>query len=258
MNNVSYGKRTVIVSKNFRLSSSNAASKPYTKVLPTKTPSKTASRHRFNIDASTVKKFFLTKNDERSYFSPKTWFFWRGIIMYFFIFSVVGHWLEIPYCLSMHALFGIVENDYAVWTDPLYAPYWVYGVGTVIITLIMLPLKMNMLKRRKTMWGACLEFFVIAVVLCAAMETIIGFMINQPDAAGEYPFWNNSILPFNILGQGWLVNDIILGLVAVLYTWVAFPFCQKLMGFASHKVANGIFVGVLIGAVITCVLTYAF
>lgn len=257
MENVSCNKRTVIVSKNFRLGSKGATRTPYTKVLPHRNAkAKTSSKSK--IDISKLKRFFLTKSDETGYFAPKTWFFWRGIIMYFFIFSVVGHWLEIPYCMSMHALFGIVESDYAVWTDPLYAPYWVYGVGTVFVTLMLLPLKMNMLKRRKTMWGACLEFFVLAVVLCAAMETIIGLLINQPDPMGEYPFWNNSVLPFNILGQGWLVNDITLGFVAVAYTWVVFPLCQKLMSFASHKVANGIFIGVLVAFVGICILTYAF
>ena len=75
----------------------------------------------------------LTKEDETAYFEPKTWAFWRGIIMYFFLFSVVGHWMEIPYCLSMDALFGIVDADYAIFLDELYVPYWVYGLSLIHI-----------------------------------------------------------------------------------------------------------------------------
>ncbi len=245
-------KRKVVVSEDVRLGTQSSLAKPYKKVYPQK---KASDRPTHIKDK--LKKFFLTKSDEANYFAPHTWFFWRGVIMYFFIFSVVGHWLEIPYCMSMHALFGIVADDYAVWTDPIYAPYWVYGVGATFLALLMLPFKVNIVKRRKTLWGACLEFFVIAVVLCAAMETIIGLLINQPDATGEYPYWNNAILPFNILGQGWLVNDITLGVVALIYTWVIFPFCQKLMSFASHRTANIIFIATILLFVVICVMTYA-
>ena len=34
-----------------------------------------------------------------------------------------------------------------------------------------------------------------------AMELAKGFLLNQPDAADNYPPWNNSQLPGNLLGQ---------------------------------------------------------
>ncbi len=211
--------------------------------------------------ASKAKRFFsqliLTKADETGYFEPKTWAFWRGIIMYFFLFSVVGHWMEIPYCLSMDALFGIVDSDYAIFLDPLYVPYWVYGAGAAAITILLLPLKIRLVGKRKTMWGAALEFFVMAVVLCAALECVMGWIINQPDALGEYPYWDNSQLPFNILEQAWLVNDIFLGLVTLGYVWFVFPFCQKFMKLIGDKAANGLFWAVIAIFVIICVLSYA-
>lgn len=181
----------------------------------------------------------LTKEDETAYFEPRTWAFWRGIIMYFFLFSVVGHWMEIPYCLSMDALFGIVDADYAIFLDELYVPYWVYGAGAAAITILLLPLKIRLVGRRKTMWGAALEFFVMAVVLCAALECIMGWIVNQPDALGEYPYWDNSQLPLNIFQQAWLVNDIFLGLVTLGYVWFAFPFCQKFCKLIGDKAADG-------------------
>lgn len=204
-----------------------------------------------------LKCFALTKEDETAFYAPKTWAFWRGIIMYLFLFSVVGHWLEIPYCFSMHSLFGIVEPDYAVWSDPLYVPYWVYGIGAAIITLFLLPLKINIVGRRKTMWGAALEFFVIAVVMCAAMECVMGWIINQPDQFGEYPYWDNSVLPLNIFGQAWLVNDIFLGLVSLAYVWLAFPFCQKALSLIGETAANRVFVMVGVMCLFVCLATYA-
>lgn len=208
-----------------------------------------------------AKRFFsqlvLTKEDETGYFEPKTWAFWRGIIMYFFLFSVAGHWMEIPYCLSMDALFGIVDADYAIFLDPLYVPYWVYGAGAAAITILLLPLKIRLVGKRKTMWGAALEFFVMAVVLCAALECIMGWIINQPDQFGEYPYWDNSQLPFNILQQAWLVNDIFLGLVTLGYVWFVFPFCQKFCKLIGDKAANGLFWAVIAFFVIICILSYA-
>ena len=199
----------------------------------------------------------LTKEDETAYFEPKTWAFWRGIIMYFFLFSVVGHWMEIPYCLSMDALFGIVDADYAIFLDELYVPYWVYGAGAAAITILLLPLKIRLVGKRKTMWGAALEFFVMAVVLCAALECIMGWIVNQPDALGEYPYWDNSQLPFNIFQQAWLVNDIFLGLVTLGYVWFVFPFCQKFCKLIGDKAADGLFWAVIAIFVIICVLSYA-
>ena len=203
------------------------------------------------------KDFALTEDDERKYFAPKTWFFWRGIIICFCLFSLVGHWLEIPYCMFMDWAFDVVEDDYDVWTDPLWIPYWVYGFGTVFITLTFFPLKIHIMEQRKTMWGAVIQYFVIAVAACAVLELAFGLMFNQPDATGKYPFWDNSILPFNIFGQAWLVNDVVLGLVSLLYVFFVFPFMQKAFSVIKPRTAHRLFIFVLIFFAFCCVLSYA-
>lgn len=206
---------------------------------------------------SRFKKFLLNEGDELKYFAPKTWFFWRSVIINFFLFSVIGHWMEIPYCSFMDVTFHIVEPDYAIWTDPWYMPYWVYGIGATIITLVLLPLKIHILTKRKTIWGAILEYFVIAVVLCAAMELIIGLIINQPDPiTGKHPFWNNSTLPGNILGQAWIVNDLLLGVISLIYVWLIFPFLQKFYSIIGEKVSNVIFACVILLFIVICLVSY--
>lgn len=97
----------------------------------------------------------------------------------------------------------------------------------------------------------------MAVVLCAALECIMGWIVNQPDALGEYPYWDNSQLPFNIFQQAWLVNDIFLGLVTLGYVWFVFPFCQKFCKLIGDKAADGLFWAVIAIFVIICVLSYA-
>lgn len=198
----------------------------------------------------------FAKQDEIGYFAPRTWAFWRSLIAALCVFSIVGHWLEIPYCIFMEHFFGIVSNDYAVWYDPLYCPYWVYGIGAVVMTLVFEPIKERIVTRRKTLGGALLETFVLATVISMLLELGIGLLINQPDERGVYPFWDNSQLPFNILGQAWLVNDVVIGLVTVLYVWVLYPLLCEAFKKLSPRGANVAFVLVLAAFAVCCLASY--
>lgn len=198
----------------------------------------------------------VARNLEIGYFKPRTWAFWRSLIVCFFVFSIVGHWLEIPYCIFMEHFFGIVSHDYAIWYDPLYKPYWVYGIGAVAMTLVIEPFKERIIQRCSTIRGALLETFVFTTILSMLLELGIGLIINQPDATGTYPFWDNSHLPFNIMGQAWLVNDVIIGLVATLYVWVLYPLVCEAFMHLSPRAANGAFVGVLVIFAVCCVAAY--
>ncbi len=207
-----------------------------------------------------MKKHILykpTKEEEIGYFSPKTWGFWRSVIASFCIFTIVGHWLEIPYCMFMDYFFGIVADDYAVWTDPWYHPYWVYGFGSVAITFLIEPLKESIVKRRRTLAGALLETFITCVTIAAVLELVIGLMINQPDSTGKYPFWDNSGLPLNIFGQAWLVNDIVIGFVAVIYVWVLYPLvCEGFILLKSERKANLVLAIIVIVFLGCCTASY--
>ncbi len=198
----------------------------------------------------------LTKDDEVGYFAPRTWDFWRALIICFCLFSLVGHWLEIPYCLFMGSAFGIVDANYNVWSDPWYHPYWVYGVGAVVVTLAVEPLKEIIIMKRKTLWGALLESFVVLVLLSMVIELVAGWLINQPDAMGAYPYWDNSALPLNIFGQAWLVNDIFIGLAAVVYLWVFYPLVCEGFALLKPKTANIVFVLILIAFALCCIVSY--
>ncbi len=190
------------------------------------------------------------------YFAPKTWAFWRSLIACFFIFAIVGHWLEIPYCLFMDHFFGIVDDGYPVWSDPWYHPYWIYGIGAVIVTLLVEPLKEWIVVRRKTLWGALLQTFAMVTLIAMLTELIMGWLVNQPDAAGNYPFWDNSQLPLNVFGQAWLVNDAVIGFIAVLYVWILYPLVCEGFQKLSVRFANKAFVVVVIGFAACCTASY--
>ncbi len=198
----------------------------------------------------------VTEDDQIGYFAPRNWAFWRSLIVCFCLMCIVGHWLEIPYCFFMDLFFGIVEDTYAVLTDPWYHPYWVYGIGAVLMTLIVEPLKERIILRRHNLGLALLESFVVVVVLSMVIELVVGWLVNQPDAEGVYPYWDNSQLPLNIFGQAWLVNDVAIGLVAMIYVWIIFPLVCEGFSRLRPPVANGAFVFVVAAFIGCCIASY--
>lgn len=172
-------------------------------------------------------------------FAPRAWEFWRALITAFCVCCLIGHWLEAAYCFGMDSLFGIVADDYAIRTDPWLHPYWVYGFGAIGLTFGIEPLRAMLLKHSKTLQGAVSKTFVLSVVLSMLMELGFGLLVNQPDAAGVYPFWDNSDLPLNIFGQAWLVNDLFIGLAGTAYVWLVYPAISALFKQAkSERSAN--------------------
>ena len=91
----------------------------------------------------------LTREDELHGYAPDAFAFWRNLAVYFCVFSVVGHWLEIAYCLFMDVCFGIVDDDSLVWDDPMY-PFLVYGVGVVVCAIALVPLRERLVAKRRT------------------------------------------------------------------------------------------------------------
>jgi uncharacterized membrane protein len=192
---------------------------------------------------------------KKGYFAPFTWAFWRSLLVSFCVFCIVGHLLEFPYCWFMTSI-GVSTSGYALWTDPWFHPYWVYGIGAVVMTLALEPFKDMLFRHRKTTWGALLETFVIMTLLAMVMELVIGLIVNQPDAAGVYPYWDNSHLPLNIMGQAWLVNDVVIGMVAMLYLWVFYPLICEALAHLKPLRSNVAFASVIMGFTALCVTSY--
>ena len=199
---------------------------------------------------------FLSREDELHGWGPRHWQFWRNLAVYFCVFSVVGHWMEIPYCMFNDFFFDIVEDDSLVWDDPMY-PFLVYGFGTLVCTLALVPLKNWLIMRRSSLFAAGLEFYILTVLVCMLMELTMGLLLNQPDpVTGEYPLWNNAVLPGNILGQAWIVNDLLLGGIAMCYTWVVYPLLVKGAGMLSEPAMNTLSAVIVIGFIVLCVTKF--
>ena len=198
----------------------------------------------------------LSEQEGSVLFAPRTWTFWRNNIMCFCVNNILGHCLESLYCKVMDKCFGIVEEDYAIRFDPWYHPYWVYGLGAEAMTLIFEPIKKGVLRRHGSLRGAVLETYAIAVVAAMGMELGFGLLVNRPDEQGNYPYWDNSKLPLNILKQAWLVNDLVMGVVAVAYVWLAYPLFCKGMGRLGERAANAAFAATVGAFAAACTSSY--
>ncbi len=198
----------------------------------------------------------LSEGNRSSLYAPKTWDFWRKNLMCFCANNITGHVLEHVYCDFMDARFGLIEDDYAIKFDPWYHPYWVYGIGGLAMTMLIEPLKGEALRRHPTLSGAMAETYAISVLAAMGMELGFGLLVNQPDENGKYPYWDNSQLPLNILKQAWLVNDLAIGAVAIVYVWLIYPLFCKAMDQLSERQANTAFGATVALFAAACVSSY--
>ena len=175
----------------------------------------------------------------------------------FCVFSVLGHWMEIPYCLFNDWAFGIVDDDSLVFADPMY-PFLVYGIAAVAGALFLVPQRDWLIDHYQPMWKAVLRFFLLAVIVSFLAELIMGLLLNQPDpVTGVYPLWDNSQLPGNILGQAWIVNDLLLGSAVTIYIWVLYPGLVKLVNLVPRRWGWPLAIVIVVSFVILCVVKFS-
>lgn len=199
---------------------------------------------------------FERSRAENSGWTPWKLEFWLYLVIAFCVFSIAGHWMEIPYCMFNDYFFGIVEDDSLVFADPMY-PFCVYGIAAVLGALLLVPQRDWLIDHYRPRWRAVLRFFLLCVIASCAGELIQGFICNMPDpVTGEYPLWDNSNLPLNILGQAWLVNDILLGIIVTLYIWVFYPALVKLVRLVPKRFVIPTTAVVVISFVALCVVKF--
>ena len=198
-----------------------------------------------------------TQIDEHvGYYQPRTWAFWRNIIIYFCVFSVVGHWMEAGYCtlIRFGLLPGIYDPNSQIWSDWLY-PFCVYGFGAVACVLLLFPVKNFLQKRFRGNAVPLALSFVANALVCTGIELAMGLMLNQPLSDGTLPLWDYRDMFCNFMGQVCLQNAVAFGFVATLMTWVIYPGLEKLLAKVPPYAMNMAFIGVIIGF---CILFFLY
>ncbi len=199
-----------------------------------------------------IQPFSVEREQERldgdaGYYQPRKWSFWRNIVIYFCVFSVVGHWMEAGYCTLIR--FGLIPGTYdpnsQIWSDWFY-PFLVYGFGAVACILLLFPIKNFLQKKINNLVVALLLSFVVNALVCTLIELAMGLMLNQPLSDGTLPLWDYRDMFCNFMGQVCLQNAVAFGLVATLMTWVIYPFFEKLLQKVPNEIMNIAFIVVSI------------
>lgn len=197
-----------------------------------------------------------SENQTTNIYQPRKWSFWRNIIIYFCIFSVVGHWMEAGYCTLIR--FGLIPGTYdpnsQIWSDWLY-PFLVYGFGVAACILLLYPVKTFLQNKIRIRFVPLALSFVFNALVCTLIELCMGLMLNQPLPDGSLPLWDYHDMFCNFMGQVCLQNAIAFGLVATLMTWIVYPGMERLLSKVPKDFMNAGFVAVVIGF---CILFFLY
>ncbi len=172
----------------------------------------------------------------------KGWPFVRNLIIYFIIFSILGHWMEAGMCQFIRL--GWVQGEYdpsntMLWRDWLY-PYPMEGAAVVVIALVLYPLWQYLLKRFKPILAYSLSFVANALT-CGAIEFFMGLIVNS-----NYQLWDYRENFGNLMGQVCLQNVLAFGVAASIIAWVVYPLLERLIARVPRDTMNIVFVVVAV------------
>lgn len=163
-----------------------------------------------------------------------SWPFVRNLIMYFCIFSFLGHWMEVSFCLAIKA--GLVGGEYdpsntMLWRDWFY-PFPMHGMAVVLIGVLLYPLWRTLVRRTNVVVGSLLSF-VINGVTCGLIEFSFGLLWNA-----DLQNWDYTNMPFNIMGQVCLQNVIGFAFAASVIAWMVYPWLERTLAKLPEAAMN--------------------
>ena len=154
-----------------------------------------------------------------------TWVFWRDIMMYFIVFSFMGHWAEMLFCYNIYTGLFMGDVDFSevmLWKQWLF-PYCAEGVAVVLIAVLLTPVKEWLLRRfTGHLLPAVLVSIVVTAAVCTTIDFTCGMICNQ-----NYEVWDYRDLPFNFMGQVCLQNSTVYTIAASLILWVFYPLMDR-------------------------------
>ncbi len=191
-------------------------------------------------DISRHKGFY---DDENFVINRKGWPFIRNLIMYFIIFSVLGHWMEAGMCQFIRL--GLVEGEYdptntMLWRDWLY-PFPMEGAAVVFIALFLYPFKQWLVRKIPNRILPYVISFVANALTCSIIEFTMGLLINA-----DLQLWDYSENFGNIMGQVCLQNALAFGVAASLIAWFLYPMLERWIARIPNDIMNIAFVVVAI------------
>ena len=165
------------------------------------------------------------------------WPFIRNLIIYFIVFSIVGHWMEMGMCQFI--IMGLVEGEYdpsntMLWRDWLY-PFPMEGAAVVVIALVLYPFFLWLKEKfpGKKRWVAYVLSFFSGALLCTFIEGGMGLIVNS-----DLQLWDYRDNFMNIGGQVCLQNTTAFGVMASIITWFVYPMLERWIARVPRDIMN--------------------
>ncbi|MBO7675329.1 MAG: putative ABC transporter permease [Atopobiaceae bacterium] len=168
-----------------------------------------------------------------------TWEFWRDLIMYFIVFSFIGHWAEILFCrLILAGVFmgGYDPTNAMLWDQWLF-PFSAEGTALAAIVVFLHPVALKLQQKfGEKSWKAVALSFVVNGIVCTSIDFGTGMVANQ-----NYELWDYRDMPFNFMGQVCLQNSMVYTIAATLVVWLLYPAMDTGIRKLSKDAADGLF-----------------
>lgn len=154
--------------------------------------------------------------------------FWRNAFLIYWIFSLIGHILELIW-VNLPLLVGQPPTNVL----PLFIVAAPYGFGALALIWVIYPL----IKKNKANAGT---IFILSCVLGGIIEFICAAAIVaiRPDHHNVY--WDYSNEPFNLFGFVCLKNCLAFGIAAVPGIYWGFPLVNNAINWLDQKWSKGL------------------
>jgi uncharacterized membrane protein len=166
--------------------------------------------------------------------------FWRNLFLYFWVFSFIGHIVELVWGLFEVAIGTRSWPSYQ--TIPLVAVAVPYGLGAVALRLIIYPLV-----RAKRV--GLVATFLSGAIVTTTVEFICATLVVL--FTGHNYFWNYSDRFANLFGYVCLENAILFGIGATIALKWVFPYTEKLLKTVPRRWLNITFWILFIGYILS-------
>jgi uncharacterized membrane protein len=142
--------------------------------------------------------------------------FFQKMFIFYWIFSILGHYVEVIWSQINHILVGQVYWSTAVPTIlPISSPY---GLGAIAVIILIWPL----IKTHKIKPYAVL---LLSIIVTGAVEYICALILTL--FTGHNNFWDYSREPFNLNGFVCLQSATVFGAGTTLMIYYFYPFCER-------------------------------
>lgn len=154
--------------------------------------------------------------------------YFAKIFIYFYIFSILGHYLEVVWAPIAAAITGSKEFIPKMFFQmPLAPPY---GLGVAGVILLVEPWRKRF--KLNVFWT-----FILSAIICSIIEWLSATLIIV--IYGSNPYWNYINDPFNFQGKICLSNALLFGFATTIFLFWIYPLGERIATrFTRRQIIN--------------------